>query len=41
MHPHLHQDTAAFLRQFVPLMIEVMMDDPNQEWGEPMYPVQY
>lgn len=35
------QDAAAFLRQFVPLIIELMMDDPNQEWGEPMYPVQY
>lgn len=35
------QDAAAFMRQFVPLMIELMMNDPDQEWGDPMYPVQY
>lgn len=35
------QDAAEFMRQFVPLMILVMMDVPDQEWGEPLYPVQY
>lgn len=35
------QDAAAFTRHFVPLIIDIMMDDPDQEWGEPLYPVQY
>jgi hypothetical protein len=35
------QDAAQILRSFVPIMIEIIMDDPDQEWGEPLYPVQY
>jgi hypothetical protein len=35
------QDAAQILRSFVPIMIDIIMDDPDQEWGEPLYPVQY
>ncbi|MFM8472719.1 MAG: hypothetical protein ACKOBV_04235 [Candidatus Kapaibacterium sp.] len=35
------QDAAQVMRSFVPLMIDIMMDDPDQDWGEPLYPVQY
>jgi hypothetical protein len=35
------QDAAQVMRTIVPLMIDIMMDDPDQEWGEPLYPVQY
>lgn len=35
------QDAAAFMRHFVPLIIDIMMDDPDQDWGDPLYPVQY
>lgn len=35
------QDAAAFMRHFLPLIIDIMMDDPEQDWGDPLYPVQY
>ena len=35
------QDAAAVLRQFVPITIYIMMNDPTQEWGDPLYPVQH
>jgi hypothetical protein len=35
------QDAAQVMRTIVPLMIDIMMDDPDQDWGEPLYPVQY
>jgi hypothetical protein len=35
------QDAAMVMRQFVPLMIDVMMDNPDaEEWGDVLYPVQ-
>ncbi|MBU3680144.1 MAG: hypothetical protein FGM32_11160 [Candidatus Kapabacteria bacterium] len=35
------QDAADVLRQLVPLMIDVMMDNPvEEEWGDILYPVQ-
>ena len=35
------QDATAVLRQLVPLMIDVMMDNPvGDEWGDILYPVQ-
>ncbi len=33
------RDAVAFLAKFVPNMIELMMDNANQLWGEPCYPV--
>ena len=35
------QDAAAVLRLFVPITIYIMMNDPTQEWGDPLYPVQH
>lgn len=35
------RDAAAFMRHFLPLIIDIMMDDPEQDWGDPLYPVQY
>ncbi len=32
-------DGAAILASFVPVMIDLMMDAPDQHWGTPMYPV--
>lgn len=33
------RDGAAILGCFVPVMIDLMMDAPDAEWGEPMFPV--
>jgi len=33
------RDCVALLEKFVPLMLEIMMDNPNQLWGDPCYPV--
>jgi len=33
------RDAVAFLSKFVPFIIEIMMDNANQVWGEPCYPV--
>lgn len=35
------QDAAQVMRMFVPIMIDIMMNDPDQDWGEPLYPVQH
>jgi hypothetical protein len=35
------QDAAQVMRMFVPIMIDVMMEDPTQDWGDPLYPVQH
>ena len=32
-------DGAAILGSFLPVMIDLMMDAPDQDWGAPMYPV--
>jgi hypothetical protein len=34
------RDATHFMRQFVPMMLEIMLVDPEQDWGEVMYPVQ-
>ncbi len=33
------RDAVAFLSKFVPFIIEIMMDNADQLWGEPCYPV--
>lgn len=33
------RDAVTFLSKFVPIMIEIMMDSPNELWGEATYPV--
>lgn len=33
------RDGVAFLGKMVPIIIEIMMDNPNQIWGDPCYPV--
>lgn len=33
------RDGVAFLNKFVPLMIELMLSEVHQLWGEPCYPV--
>lgn len=33
------RDGAAILSNIVPVMIDLMMDEPDGEWGVPMYPV--
>ena len=33
------RDAVAFLGKFVPYIIEIMMSNANQVWGEPCYPV--
>lgn len=35
------QDAAQVMRMFVPIMIDTIMNDPDNDWGEPLYPVQY
>ena len=32
-------DGAAILSSFMPVMIDLMMDAPEEDWGVPMYPV--
>jgi hypothetical protein len=33
------RDCRRFLGQFVPLVVEIMMDHPETLWGDPCYPV--
>lgn len=33
------RDGAAILKSFVPVMVDLMMDAPEGDWGVPMYPV--
>jgi hypothetical protein len=33
------RDGAAELNCLLPVMIEIMMDNPNRDWGKPFYPV--
>lgn len=33
------RDGAAILSSVVPVMLDLMMDEPNGDWGIPMYPV--
>ena len=33
------RDGAAILKNVVPVMVDLMMDAPNGDWGVPMYPV--
>lgn len=33
------RDGAAILASVVPIMLDLMMDEPNGDWGKPMYPV--
>jgi len=33
------RDATEFLKKFVPFTIEIMMDNADQIWGEPCYPV--
>ena len=33
------RDGAAILASIVPVMVDLMMTDPNGDWGIPMYPV--
>lgn len=33
------RDGAAILKNFVPVMVDLMMDAPDEDWGQPMYPV--
>ena len=35
------EDGAEILALLVPLFIELMMDNPNEDWGEPYYPPVY
>jgi hypothetical protein len=35
------QDAAAVMRQIVPVIIDIIMSDPDQDWGDPLYPVQH
>jgi hypothetical protein len=32
-------DEVAFLDKFVPFIIKIMMDNANELWGEPPYPL--
>ena len=33
------RDGAAILAFFMPVFIDLMMDDPDKDWGTPFYPV--
>ncbi len=33
------RDGAAVLGWLVPIMIDIMMDNPDRDWGKPFYPV--
>jgi len=33
------RDCVAILGQLVPLVIEIMLDNPNTLWGDACYPV--
>jgi hypothetical protein len=32
-------DGAAILGFLCPVFIDIMMDNPNEDWGQPFYPV--
>ena len=32
-------DCSKFMGRLVPLLIEIMMDNPDVDWGQPCYPV--
>ena len=32
-------DGAAVLGSLIPLFIDIMMDNPDRDWGRPFYPV--
>lgn len=33
------RDGATILREVVPVMVDIMMDHPDEDWGCPLYPV--
>jgi hypothetical protein len=33
------RDAVSFLSKFVPFIIKIMMDNANELWGEPSYPL--
>ena len=33
------RDCTAFLSKLVPVVIELMMDNPDTLWGDPVFPV--
>ncbi|MCA2008623.1 hypothetical protein [Tritonibacter mobilis] len=33
------RDGVAILSVLMPVMIDIMMDNANEEWGKPFYPV--
>jgi len=33
------EDGAALLRVLLPIMIDIMLDHPDEDWGRPFYPV--
>ena len=33
------RDGTAILNDFVPLVIHLLMDNPDEDWGDPCYPV--
>ena len=33
------RDGAAILEFLVPVFVDVMMDNPQEDWGRPFYPV--
>jgi hypothetical protein len=33
------RDGAAVLGSLLPVMIDIMMDNPDRDWGRPFYPV--
>ena len=33
------RDGAAILGFLVPVFVDVMMDNPHEDWGRPFYPV--
>ena len=33
------RDGTAILSDFVPLVIHLLMDNPDEDWGDPCYPV--
>ncbi|MBC6406734.1 MAG: hypothetical protein GDA40_00850 [Rhodobacteraceae bacterium] len=37
-NPDQKRDGAAILRHLVPVFVDIMMDHPNEDWGQPPYP---
>lgn len=33
------KDGAAILQTVLPIMVDIMMDNPDEDWGQPFYPV--